>query len=197
MANLLEIAELAYNQIFPLPRDKNAIALEEFIATAKIEYAAAMWIYRQEQISNDGSFEMPSDLLTESEPLDVVNNEIDISSLNYLSSLPNDLWLQNIGGLGCECTYIKTTIRLSQILCEDDSIPESSKPYLIVGKKIKFPKGTHAKSVAIIYANNGTGIDPRVIECNEYVGSKVREKLMGLYGKKLPADTTNNQNVDQ
>lgn len=197
MANLLEIAELAYNQIFPIPRSKTAIALQEFIATAKYEYAAAMWIYRQEQIATDGSFQMPSDLLTESEPLDVVNNQIDVSKLKYLSSLPGDLWLQNLGGLECECRYVKTTINLAQIFRGDDSMDNNDYPFYVVGKKIKLPKGSHKNKLPIIYANMGTGLNPRLVEVNEYVASKVREKLMQLYGKRLPVDITNNNNPDQ
>lgn len=195
MANLLEISELAYSQIFPIPRDKSAINIAEFITTAKHEYAAAMWIYRHEQISNDGMFQMPSDLLSEVE-LDVVNNEIDISKLNYLSALPNDLWLQNLGGLGCECTYIKTTLNLAQILCNDDSADDSAHKFYVIGKKIKFLKKPHKSKLPIIYANTGTDLNEREIEVNDYVASKVRIKLGQLYGKRNPSDETNNQSTN-
>lgn len=193
MANLLSIAELAFNQVYPLPRDKTTIDLEEFIETARNEYAAAMWIYRQEQIGTDGQFQIPSDLLTETE-LDVVDKTIDLSKLDYLSALPNDLWLQNIGGLNCECKYIKTNINLAQILCDDDSQDDSSHLYYIVGKKIKFLKEPHKKTLSITYANTGTNLDERSIEVNEYVAAKVRMKLMQLYGQRVPTDDTNNQN---
>lgn len=195
MANLLALSELAYNQIFPLPREKTSITLVEFIESAKIEFAASMWIYRQEMIASDGQFQMPSDLLTESEPLPVVDNSIDVSGLKYLSALPGDLWLQNIGGLNCECEYVKSTLNLSQILCDDDSLGDK-RPFYIVGKKLKFPKGAHTEKLVITYANTGTGLDPRVIEVNEYIASKVREKLLALYGKRMPVDTTNNNNPD-
>lgn len=196
MANLLEIAELAYNIIYPIPRDKNAINLEEFISTAKNEYAASMWIYRQEQIATDGAFQMPSDLLTETE-LDVVNNEINLSGLDYLSALPGDLWLQDLGGLNCGCKYVKTTLNLVKILCKDNSMDDSTHLYYIVGKKIKFVKPPHKTPLQITYANTGLKLDEREIEVNEYVASKVSDKLLQRYGKRLPVDTTNNQNPDQ
>lgn len=196
MANLLEISELTFRSIFPVPNEKTAITKEEFIATAKTEYAAAMWIYRQEQIATDGFFQMPSDLLSEAE-LDVVDNAIDISKLNYLSALPNDLWLQNLGGENCGCKYVKTTLNLSQLLCDDDSLSESDHLFYIVGKKIKFKKEPHAKKLSIIYANTGTDLDERRIEVNEYVASKVRTKLLQLYGAKIPTDVTNNNNPNE
>ena len=46
MANLKAIAELAHRAIYPQSREKAAVTLAEFVATAKIEYATAMWIYR-------------------------------------------------------------------------------------------------------------------------------------------------------
>jgi hypothetical protein len=192
MANLKAIAELAYRALFPEPREKTAITLEEFIATARTEYAASMWIYRMEQIAAEGWFDMNSGLLSEVEK-EVVNNKIDISDLNYLNGLPGDLWLQNIGGLQCECNYIKTTINLSQLLCEDDSGSDSDHPYYVQGKSIVFPKGTHSKKLTIIYANTGGDLDEDVIEVDDYVASKVRIKLMQLYGGKMPVDETNNQ----
>lgn len=193
MANLLSIAELFWRSMNPQARSKTGVTREEVISTAKNEYAAAMWIYRQEQIASDGSFDMPSDLLTESPPMEVKNDEIDISSLKYLSALPGNLWLQNVGGLNCDCRYVKSTLNLSQILCDDDSLPENHLPYYVLGKKIKFPKGTHKKELPIVYANTGTGLDPDVIEVNEYVASKVRLKLMQLYGQEKQVDDTNNQ----
>lgn len=192
MANLFEVCELAYNNVFPIPRDKTAITLAEFIASGRVEYAAAMWLYRQEQIQTDGSFQMPSELLTNTE-LAVENNELDLSGLKYLSALPNDLWLQNLGGINCECQYVKTNLNLAQILCDDDSAGDNVHYYYIEGKKIKFLKPPHKTKLPITYANMGTSVDERRIEVNEYVASKVRTKLEQLYGKRAQnVDTTNN-----
>lgn len=196
MANLLEMAELAHRAIFSETREKPYESIEEFISTAKIQYAAAMWIYRNEQRATDGMFEMPSDLLSET-TLDVKNNEIDISKLDYLASLPNAEWLQSIGGVNCHCKYYKTTLNLSKILCNDDSMPEGDKPFLVVGKKIKFPKGAHAEKVDIIYANTGEDLDAGTIQVNDYVASKVMDKLYQLYGKPATQDVTNNNNPNQ
>ncbi len=195
MASLNEISQLVYDQVFPLPRGKNSIDIEDFKAAARIEYAAAMWIYRQEQISSDGYFQMPSDLLTEIE-LPVNNNEIDLSELQYLSALPNDLWLQNLGGVNCDCKYLKTTFNLAQILCDDDSADSGTHYYYIIGKKIKFIKKPHANKLPLTYANNGDGVSDDV-EVNEYVGVKVKDKLIAIYGRKLPVDITQDQNPNQ
>lgn len=197
MANLLEIAELTYRQIFPNPREKTAITLEEFVATAKVEYAAAMWIYHYEMINVDGFFQMPSDLISETE-LDVENKRIDVSSLKYLASLPGDLWIQSLGTDECDCKLIKTTIALWNTLCDDDSLPDNVYPYYLSGKSILFPKGVprSVKKMKILYASMGNDLDENMIEVNDYIASKVRDKLGAIYGKRVPADTTNNQNTD-
>lgn len=192
MANLLEVANLAFNTVFPIPNEKTANSLEEFIAQAKIQYASSMWIYRQEQIATDGYFQMPSDLLTEIE-LDVNEKEIDLSKLEYLAALPNDLWLQNVGGINCECKYVKTTYNLAQLLCDDDSMNDSDHLFYILGKKIKFLKEPHKSKLPITYANTGTRLNEREIEVNDYVAEKVGTKLLQIYGKRMPVDDTNNQ----
>lgn len=193
MASLNEIVQTVYDFVFPIPRAKNAIDIEDFKAVARVEYASAMWIYRQQMIASDGQFQMPSDLLTETE-LPVTNDEVDVSSLQYLSALPNDLWLQGLGGINCECEYVKTTRNLAQILCDDDSLGGGKRRFYIVGKKIKFPDGVHDKNITITYANNGNSVNDDV-EVNEYVGAKVRDKLLQIYTNKIPADETNNNSV--
>jgi hypothetical protein len=193
MANLLAIADLAWRSIYPNPREKTAITKEEFIATAKNEYAAAMWLFRLEQIATEGWFDMGSGLLTETEDLEVVDNKIDISKLKYLSVLPGDLWLQNVGGLNCECQYVKTTLNLTQLLCDDDL---GIRTVRVQGKFLVFDKGTHEKKLKIIYANTGLDLDAEYIEVDDYVASKVRMKLLQLYGNKQPVDETNNQSTN-
>lgn len=192
MANLLSVAELTWRSIYPEPRERTAITLEEFVATAKMEYATAMWLYRQEQIALEGWFDFTSGLLTEAE-IEVVEGVADISSLKFLSVLPGEIWLQNVGG-ACECRYIKTTMNLHQLLCDDDSLSETDYLYYVQGKKIKFPKGTHKKTLPIVYANTGIDLDAEGIEVDDYVASKVRTKLLQLYGGRVPEDVTNNQN---
>lgn len=195
MANLKEVAEIAWRIIFPIPNDKTANTLEEFEAQARIQYSSSMWLYRAEMLLLDGFFFMPSFLLTETE-LEVVDKTIDVSKLDALTSLPNDLWVQNVGGLNCECNYVKTTLSLSQLLCDDDSMSDSDHLYYIVGKKIKFIKEPHKNILPITYANMGTSLDIRNIEVSDYIASKVMDKLLQLYGKRMPADDTNNQNVN-
>jgi hypothetical protein len=192
MANLLAIAELECRRIFPNPTPAQ---IAQFVASAKVEYAAAYWVFSKEEEATTGSFEIPSGLLTEVE-LDVVNNEIDVSKLKILNSLSHDRWLQDVGGEDCDCRYVKSSLAMEKKLCDDDSLPNGAKPFYVTGKKIKFPKGTHADTLKIVYANMGEGVDPRHIECNEYIASQVRMKLKQLYDNKFPEDKTINGSIN-
>lgn len=196
MANLNSISELFWRQMFPNPTDETSISLQEVIETAKSEYAYQFLLYYWKEKSVDGEFDMPGELATEKE-FDVVNNEIDISGLNIMSRLPNQRWLQNIGGLTCECKYVKTNINQAQLLCDDDSLPDIYKTYLVIGNKIKFPKGTHSNKLTIIVANDGTEIDG-VIEVSDEIGALVRRGLSEIYfGKTNQEDKTNNTNANK
>lgn len=171
--------------------DESRIKLEAMIEDAKGLYAWEMLQWAWKERREEGFYLIPSHLSTEVE-LPVENNEIDISSLKMLKYLPQEMYLQNIGGLTCECEYIKTTINQAQLMCDDDSLPDNSKTYLIVGKKIKFPKGAHANKLSIIYANDGTDIDDS-LEVEDAMAGVVRVRLIELYaGKTIPEDKTNN-----
>lgn len=194
MANLLEIANLAWEQQFPLATDEVAISRESFISTAKNEYAYQFLLWYWKERGTEGVFNIPGNLSTESDPLPVVDNAIDISKLDILSRLPNDLWLQKIDKLTSDCLYVKSNINQTQLLKDDDSLPDNAKPYLIVGKKIIFPKGTHSDKLTIIYANSGQQVDDN-IEVDEAIGALVRQRLNEMYlGKVAPTDKTNNTN---
>lgn len=192
MANLLSIAELAWRTIYPNPGDEGAISREEFLESAKLEYSYQYLLWYWKEKALEGMFDMPGDLATEKE-FDVINNEIDISGLDIMSMLSGSQWLVNVGGLTCDCKYIKSTINQTQLLCEDDSMPDEYKPYLVVGKKIKFPKGTHADKITIIYANSGQNTDEN-IEVDGALGALVRVRLQEIYGRPMPVDKTNNTN---
>lgn len=191
MASLLEISELAFRQVYPNPTDETPISLQEFISSAKLEYSYQFLLWYWKEKAVEGVFDMPSELSTEIE-LPVVDNEMDISGLDIMSRLPNSLWLQNIGGLTCECKYVKSNINLTQLLCDDDSLPDIYKTYLIIGNKIKFPKGTHATPLSIIYANSGKQIGDD-IEVMPEIGAIVRTRLVEIYGGRIGLeDKTNN-----
>lgn len=195
MANLLSIAELAWKQLFPGPSDEVKVKKEEFISTAKTEYAFQLWVTILAEKREEGQLEVPSYLLSEKE-IDVVNNVMDLTGLKIMRSLPFDIWLQNAGGI-CECRYVKTTFNLSQVLCDDDSLSDSDKIYYAVGKKIKFPRGVHKTPLSITYANNGEAIDGN-IEVDDAIGGMVRRSLIELYGGKIgKEDKTNNSNSEQ
>lgn len=189
--NINELAELSWQHIFPAG-SKAPIPKESFIRTAYAEFAMQSLLMAWKEKADD-YYEIPYYLLTEVEK-DVKNNEIDISDLKVFKSLPMQMWLQNIGGLDCHCQYIKSTLNLTQLLCEDDSLDDAAKTYYAIGKKIVFPKGTHADKLKITYANMGNTIDGSV-EVDEAIASLVRDKLDAIYlGKIPPVDTTNQLN---
>lgn len=191
--NLYEIAQLSFDQIFPKSAGKAPVDLMEFQRTAINEFAYQSLLMAWKEKSDEGYFDIPSYLLTEVEK-EVVDGEMDISDLKYFKSLPMQVWLVNIGGLNCHCKYVKSDVNMTALLCEDDSLDDAAKTYYPLGKKIVFPKGTHASPLKIIYANIGENLDGK-LEVDEAIGALVRERLNNIYlGKLPPADVTNNNN---
>ena len=158
--NLKEVADLSWSQIFPQGANNTAIQKEEFIRTAYGEFAYQKLLMVWKTKADEGYYEVDSYLLTEVEK-EIVNNEMDISDLKYFKSLPMEVWLQNVGGV-CDCKYVKSSVNLTQLLCDDDSMDDAVKPYYPLGKKIVFPKGTHRTPLKIIYANMGEELNAEV-----------------------------------
>lgn len=191
MGNLKEISEIVWKQIGG-GSDESRIELEEIEARARYEYANQMLLLAWKEKRDEGMYLVPSEILSEVKK-EVKNNEIDISDLGIIRSLPMEVWLQSIGGIGCKCRYIKSTLNHSKILCAEDSLSEDDKTFYVVGNKIKFPQGAHAKELDIIYANDGEDLDTQQTYVSEAVGALVMQKLAEIYlGKIIPADTTNN-----
>lgn len=191
--NINEIAELVFNQLQPTSGDEPAIDIEDFKSSAKAEFAyqtlLMMWKTRREE----GEYAIPSYLLTEVEK-EVVNDEIDISDLEYFKSLPFEAWLQGVGGMKCSCNYVKSTLNDSKLMCGDDSMPDDTRTFYIQGKKLKFPQGTHAKKLPVIYADKGGDLDGN-LDVDDAIAALVRERLLVLYGGKIGQnDETNNSN---
>lgn len=195
MANLLSVAELAWKQLFPESSDESKVKKEQFIADSKTEYAYQLWLRILNDKNMEGQIDIPSYLLSEIE-LDVANDEMDISGLKIMRSLPFEVWLQNVGGINCDCQYVKTTFNLAQTLCDDDSLGDNAKTFYPLGKRIKFPKGVHKNRLPITYANNGENING-MIEVDDAIGGLVRRSLIELYGGKTgKEDKTNNTNPE-
>lgn len=191
MASLKEISELVWRQI-GTANDEARITLEEVDAAAILEYAWQQLQMAWKNKRDDGEYVVPSYLLREGE-LKVKNNEADISGFGILKGLPSEMWLQNIGGIGCGCNYIKTTVNMAQLMCEDDSLDADTKTYYVIGERIKFPKGVHSEKLPIIYANDGTDLNSQDIIVDEAIGNLVRQALLASYlGKVTPKDDTNN-----
>ncbi len=191
--NLNEIAELVHHKLSPKPGDESAIDVVEIERACYAEYAWQMLQMAWRNKRDEGEYEIPSYLLAEVEK-EVVNDEIDIADLKYFKALPQEMWLHQVGGTNCECNYVKSTSNLVQLLCDDDSLADTDRTYYPVGKKIKFPKGTHAKKINIVYADMGSNVNG-YIEIDEAIGALIMERLEQKYlGKVMPEDKTNNSN---
>lgn len=183
MANLKEIAELAWAQMFPQPGDEVAVDREDFVATAKTQYAFEMWKKIKQDKRDYGESDIPSYLLT-TKTLPVTDGVMNLDGLSIMRSIDQELWLQDVGGMNCDCEYIKSTLNNTKLLCDDDSLPEDSRTYYPRGKEIIFPKGTHADEIEITYANNGEDIDD-VIEVDDAIGGIIRIRLIEIYGNRV------------
>lgn len=193
---LQAVCELSWRQIFPKPSSQTPVTKEEFIATGRAEFAYQILLLAWKERGDEGYFQIPSYLLTEVSK-DVVNNEMDISDLKYFKRLPQEVWLQNIGGMGCNCKYVKSDVNLAKLLCDDDSLDDVAKTYFILGTKIKFPKGVHTTPLPIIYANMGDDASG-TLEIDDAIAALVRQRLNELYlGKVPPTDITDNNNPNE
>lgn len=196
MATLQSVCELAWRQVYPNPSDEAAVQLEEFIETGASEYAYQMLLLYWKEKREEGSFNIPSNLLSTGK-LDVVNGVADISALKVFRGLPNDLWLQNIGGIGSKCKYVKSSVNIAQVLEDDDSLPDNVKTYFPIGNQIQFPNGVHENPVSIIYANMGENIEGET-EIDDTIAAIVRTRLIEIYlGKENKEDVTNNSNSNE
>lgn len=143
----------------------------------------------------EGFFNIPSNLLSTTK-LPVVNNKADISELGIFRGFPSDIWLQNVGGLGCKCKYVKTTVNMVQLTGDDDSLPDESRTFLPLGQEIIFPQGVHENPITIVYTNMGENVDGD-IEVDDTIAAIVRTRLNEIYLGKIPKeDVTNNSSSD-
>lgn len=193
MADLKEIAEVAYRQIFQNATAATSIKKEDFLSIARHRYAYEMFLMSKDLERLDGVFEIPTALLRKAD-LTVINGQIDISQLKIFRSFQGDLWLGRVGTGECDCSYVKHSVNISNILCDTD-YHGNSKPFVVIGDTIEFPQGTFAKTVPIIYASNGADVNGS-IEVDDAVGDRVSEYLWKRYSNRLPEDRTNNANTN-
>lgn len=186
-----EIAELAYRQIYPTSGDAPPVTLVEFKRTAIYEYAYQALLFAWNEKQREGYYQVPSHLL-DSKVLKVENNEIDISGINVFSSLPGEVWLQSVGGVGCDCKYVKFTLNNYKLLCEDESLDDTDVPFYVLGKKIVFPQGVKKKELPVHFASIGSTDEET--EVDAALAVPVRNRLMEIYGNRLPKDVTLNDN---
>ncbi len=190
MANLKEIAELAFNQLFPNPGDEVAVDREDFVATAKTRYAYEVWRKIKEDKVVYGECEIPSWLLTEKE-FEVKNNQIDLTGTGIMRGIDEELWLQDVGGMNCDCVYVKSSVNKWKGLCDDDSLPDDAKIFYPQGLLIKFPLGVHADKLPVMYAKSAEDIED-VVEVDDVLGDIVRRALVETYGGRVGVEDEKN-----
>lgn len=191
MASLNEICQEVYDSVYPNASIQTSIKVEHVLVEGRVRYAYEMWLQSKISAREDGGWEVPSVLLQDA-TIEVKDNEADISALNIFRSFEGDMWIQSIGEFGCECSYMKQSVNISKMLCDDEYLG-NSKPYTIIGKKIKFPKGTHEKTLPIVYASNGEGLDGDM-EVDDAIGALVSDYLWKRFTNRLPEDRTVNSN---
>ena len=194
MADLLTIAQTVYDEVFPNASVQTSVKVDHVIEVAKTRYAFEMWLQSKELARLEGGWEVPSALLRDA-TIEVKDNEADISALNIFRSFEGDSWVQSIGEFGCECNYMRMSVNISKMMCDDEYLG-NSKPYIVVGKKIKFPKGAHAKQLPIIYASNGEDLEDE-IEVDDAIGALVSDYLWKRFTNRLPEDRSNDSNSNR
>lgn len=185
------IAELCYRQLFPNPNDEANITKAEFIATAKVEYAYRLWEMNRAELQQTGENNIPPNLLTMG-TLIVESGKANIKDLKALRSLPNNTWIQSLGGVACgDCRYVLMDMNKWKLLCDDDSRGHD-KAAIPLGTEILFPDGTFEKDnkVPIVYAST-QNVDGK-IEVDDAIGGLIRRSLIDIYGKRFPEDKSNN-----
>lgn len=191
MSDLLSIAQVAYDEVYPNATAQTSIKVEHFIEAGKSRYAYEMWRISKEEKRADGEWEVPSALLREAN-IEVADNAADISDLHIFRSLEGDTWIQSIGGLDSDCSYIRQSINISRMLLDDEYLG-NSKPYIIIGNSIKFPRGAHKETIPIIYASNGEDLEDKIL-IDDAIGELVGIYLVQRFSNKLPEDRTQNSN---
>lgn len=193
MAELKELAQSVYDQCFPNASIQTSIKVDHVLVEAKARLAYEMWLQAKIEEREDGFWEVPTPLLREAE-IEIKNNEADISSLKVFRSFKGDTWIQSVGD--CDCPYMKMSLNVSKMLCGDDEYIGNSRPFVVVGKKLKFPKGAHSKSLPIVYASNGDDVEDDM-EVDDSLAALVSDYLWKRFTNRLPEDRSNDSNTNR
>lgn len=189
LATIESIAKLAFNRINPNPTVQVANPFGEYLARAKVIYAARMENQASEDKVTDGEWEVPSQLLLNG-TVKVENNKANISHLKAMRTLRNGVWIQSVGN-GCQ--YTRLSLNDSKTI--DAKYLEDSLPYTPLGNELIFWNGTHGdeKELSVVYVSDGTDISG-AIELDNRVADFVFTRLLQEYGNPVKEDKTNNNN---
>lgn len=187
------IATIVHRQINPHPGTRPVNLLGEYIARAKTIYAARMVNQASEQMREDGSWEVPSQLIVPG-VITVKNNAADISRLKIMRSLRNDMWVRQLGeGNGCE--FVRYSDSQTRTIT-DRELMGNLIPFTVVGNMILFITGYRDGELAIRFVSDGTDLK-NGIQLDAVIADFVMDKLYQLYSKKEKEDKTNDNNSGQ
>jgi hypothetical protein len=189
------IAELVWRQLNPGGKEEAKHTLEEYVETAKDEYADiafSTWL----QLRNDKDLSLIENLLHRQEFEVKENSEGKYSELDIsIMDLPRDMGVFRVQPPK-QGPMTKTTLGTKDLFQGDPG----EYTYYRTGTKVFYPDGfaiPETKKVLITYVSSDLIDDD--LSVPEIFASRISNALRKAYGPTLniPADTTNNKNPDQ
>jgi hypothetical protein len=195
LQTLKAITESVFEQIYPNSTDETPVDKDIFYIAARSSYAYYTWLNYLKAKNETGEKNVPSNLITPI-TLPIVDNKVDISNIGALTALPNNVWLQTVGGGDCgDCSYDIMDLNTWKKLCNDPSRNTNSKAVVVYSSQLQFKEGVFDgdTEVLIEYASMGSE-DLDDIYIDEAMGKIVRTDLLKEFSAKFAEDKTNDSN---
>jgi hypothetical protein len=195
--SLWTIAELAWRQINPGGSDEAKNTLEEYVETAKDEFANILYqSYKAGQGDADYSLLeafLQTKLYELKEDADGLYVELDVDVIN----LPNDMGVWQVRPKGRKTQPLTKTTAISRNLFDND--PTEVRSYYREGRLIRFPDGVDCPGATAMKVTLATMDDMEdKNEVPEGFATPIRNALLQKYGGTIsvPSNDTNNQNAN-
>lgn len=191
--SLWTIAELAWRQINPGGKDEAKNTLEEFVETAKDEYASAafsLWI----ELRNETDFSIIEQLLTRKkyevkEDINGLYTDLETTIMDF----PRDLGLFKVVPPKQD-PLTKTTLGTYDLFKEDTG----EKTYYRISKQIFYPDGFEIPTKEVMITLVSSDFIDEEIEIPDTLASRVRDAVLKKYlsTNQIQQDETNNKNAN-